>query len=59
MRSLPYSRKKLIVSNAYLYWNFKVKFMRGKKINKERMIRRKELAQIEDITTTIAEAKEK
>ena len=32
--------------------------MRGKRINKKRMIRRKELAQIEDMTTTIAEAKE-
>ena len=43
----------------YLYQNLKVKFMRGKRINKKRMIRRKELSQIEDMTTTIAEAKEK
>ena len=59
MRSLPYSKRKLIVSNTYLYWNLKVKFMRGKRINKERMIRRKELAQIKDVTTAIAKAKEK
>ena len=33
-RSVPFSQKKLEISNEHLYWKLKVKYMQGKKINK-------------------------
>jgi len=37
-RKLPYSQKKLEVSNNYLYWKLRVKQMQGKQINLERIM---------------------
>ena len=33
-RSVPFSQRKLEISNTHLYWKLKVKCMQGKKINK-------------------------
>ena len=57
-RTLPYSEKKLEVSNLHLHWKLKVKMMQDERINLERMSRRKELANVNDYTTTITEAKQ-
>ena len=54
-RSLPFSEKKLRTSNEYQYWKLKAKQLAGKRINIERMNRRRELAQINDHTTSIEE----
>ena len=56
-RTLPYSKKKLEVSNLHLHWKLKIKMMQGKRINVERMLRRKELANVDDHATTITKAK--
>ena len=57
-RTLPYSEKKLEVSNLHLHWKLKVKMIQGKRIDVERMLRRKEVANVEDNTTTMTEAKQ-
>ena len=55
-RSIPFSQQKLEVSNQYLYWKLRVKQLRMKQINIERMKRRKELRKVKDNTTTVNQA---
>ena len=57
-RSIPFSQRKLEMSNKQLYWALRVKQLQGKTINVERMQRRKDLGKIEVSCQTLAQAKE-
>ena len=57
IRSIPFSQRKLEISNKYLYWKLKVKCMQGKRIDKQRMLRYQELGKVVDNTMTIVQAK--
>ena len=56
IQSIPFSQQKLEVSNQYLYWKLRVKQLRMKQINVERMKRRKELGKVKDNTTMVNQA---
>jgi hypothetical protein len=58
-RSIPFSQTKLEMSNKYLYWQLKVKKMQGKQVNVERMMRRKELGNVEDNVSSLLQVNEK
>ena len=57
-RSIPFSQRKLELSNKQLYWALRVKQLQGKTINVERMNRRKELGKITESCQTLEQAKE-
>ena len=57
-RTIPYSKRKLMISNEHLHWKLKVKQFKRKQINTERMQRRCELAEINESANTLEEAQE-
>ena len=58
-RNVPYSKEKEIRRVTMLYWKAKLKIMKGKRVDKEIIKKRKEISNIEEEIETIEETKER
>ena len=56
-RAIPFSQRKLEISNNHLYWKLRVKQIQGKWIDIQRILRRRELGKVKEEVTSLQQAK--